>query len=134
MIQLIQTNMLLLAQVAALVQKIIKPSTTKPNWTTVLSTANVCIQPNLNTTPLLHHTVIANTGSSGHYFLPSARVTNIDANAPAKIIGTALGKLEQLAATATLDLPHLPMGTADRHIMSTFTNNLISMGKFCDAR
>jgi hypothetical protein len=137
MIHLLQTNVLLLAQVVSLVQQIIEPPTekltTKPNWTTILSIANACIQPNSNITPLLNHTAIANTRASGHIFTLSAPVTNIDAKAAAKIVGTASGKLEQLAAIAKLDLPNLPMDIADGHIMPTFTNILISMGKMCNA-
>ena len=34
---------------------------------------------------------------------------------------------------ATLMLPHLPQGTNTCHIMQSFSDNLLSMGQFCDA-
>ena len=65
--------------------------------------------------------------------MPVAPVTNINTRALAKSISTALGQLLQFSATATPNLPNLPMGKTDSHIMPTFTNNIISIGKFCDA-
>ena len=73
------------------------------------------------------------TGESGHFFMPEATVTNIDITALTKVIGTALGELLTSTASATMNLPVLPKGTETGHIMPTFTNNLVSIGKFCDA-
>ena len=80
-----------------------------------------------------HCTYIDNTGASWHFLVPIAPVTNINYNAPAKTVGTASSKLVQSTAMATLNLPNLSRGTMGRHIMPTFINSLISMGKFCNA-
>ena len=49
------------------------------------------------------------------------------------MVGLADGNFSKSIATATLDLPDLPPGTASCHIMPSFVNNLLSMGVFCDA-
>jgi hypothetical protein len=68
---------------------------------------------------------------SGHFFILEAPITSINSTALTKIIITASGQLLQSSAIETLDLLQLPSGTNTSHIMPTFTNNLVSVGKFC---
>ena len=97
----------------------------------LLSTAAYTCSP--PPTPTSSNTAIADTGASGHYFMPSAPVSNIDHTAPTLSASTATGQLLHSTATATLNLPQLPPGSTTGHIMPTFTNNLISIGRLCDA-
>ena len=78
-------------------------------------------------------TAITDTDARVHFFMPEATVTNIDITAPTKVIGTASGELLKSTVSATMNLPGLPKGTETGHIMPTFTNNLVSIGIFCDA-
>jgi hypothetical protein len=85
----------------------------------------------------LHHnnnfTAIADTGASHHYCHGKAPTTTFTSNAPPTMIDIANGERIQSIGQAKLLLPDLPPGTKDCHIMSNFTNNLLSMGRFCDA-
>jgi hypothetical protein len=85
----------------------------------------------------LHHnnnfTAITGTGASHHYCHGKAPTTTFTSNAPPTMVNIANGKRIQSTGQAKLLLPDLPPGTEDCHIMSTFSNNLLSMGRFCDA-
>eukprot|EP00804_Cyclotella_cryptica_P028768 CCRYP_018720-RA/>CCRYP_018720-RA protein AED:0.37 eAED:0.37 QI:0/0/0/1/0/0.25/4/0/1148 len=76
---------------------------------------------------------IADTGASGHYFLPEAPLTNINAHAPCTTIRTATGQPLYSTGTATLNLPTIPPVTQHGHIVPGLTHNLISIGTLCDA-
>eukprot|EP00804_Cyclotella_cryptica_P028805 CCRYP_020136-RA/>CCRYP_020136-RA protein AED:0.42 eAED:0.42 QI:0/-1/0/1/-1/1/1/0/211 len=76
---------------------------------------------------------IADTGASGHYFLPEAPLTNINAHAPRTTIRTATGQPLYSTGTATLNLPTIPPVTQHGHIVPGLTHNLISIGTLCDA-
>jgi len=78
-------------------------------------------------------TTIADTGASHHYCHANAPVPQRNYHAPTTVVGLADGNVCKSIATATLDLPDLPPGTASCHIMPSFVNNLLSMGVFCDA-
>jgi hypothetical protein len=90
-----------------------------------------CSPPQLQ----LHHnnnfTAIADTGASHHYCHGRAPTTTF--TAPPTMVNIANGECIQSIGQAKLLLPDLPLGTKDCHIMSTFTNNLLSMGRFCNA-
>ena len=81
----------------------------------------------------INHTAIADTGASQHYLHDRAPTTNFNANGTPASVNIANGQTIQSAGQAKLLLPNLPPGTDDCHIMTSFTNNLLSMGKFCDA-
>eukprot|EP00804_Cyclotella_cryptica_P011138 CCRYP_020836-RA/>CCRYP_020836-RA protein AED:0.37 eAED:0.69 QI:0/0/0/1/0.5/0.33/3/0/452 len=84
--------------------------------------------------PLLQSDMaIADTGASGHYFLPEAPLTNINAHAPRTTIRTATGQPLYSTGTATLNLPTIPPVTQHGHIVPGLTHNLISIGTLCDA-
>jgi hypothetical protein len=80
----------------------------------------------------LHHnnnfTAIADTGTSHHYCHGRAPTATFNSNAPPTTVDIANGERIQSIRQAKLLLPDLPPGTEDCHIMSTFTNNLLSMG------
>jgi hypothetical protein len=78
-------------------------------------------------------TAIVDTGASHHYCHGRALTTTFTSNAPPTTVDIANGKRIQSIGQAKLLLPDLPPGTQDCHIMSTFTNNLLSMGRFCNA-
>ncbi len=107
---------------------------TSTNFTnhSVNSVTHACSPPNH-----LHYnnnfTAIADKGASHHYCHTNAPVPNRDYNAPTTVVGIVDGNYCKSIATATLDLPDLPPGTASCHIMPSFVNNLLSMGVFCDA-
>eukprot|EP00804_Cyclotella_cryptica_P001916 CCRYP_007354-RA/>CCRYP_007354-RA protein AED:0.51 eAED:0.51 QI:0/0/0/0.5/0/0/2/0/143 len=83
--------------------------------------------------PYCSDLAIANTGASGHYFLPQATLTNINAHAPCTTIRTAMGQPLFSMGTATINLPTIPPGTWHGHIVPGLTHNLISIGTLCDA-
>ena len=60
----------------------------------------------------LHYTAIADTGASGHYFMPTAPIVDFNRTGPSIAIGTATGQCRHSSATALLDLPMLPPGQA----------------------
>ena len=78
-------------------------------------------------------TAIADTGATGHYFMPTAPVADINHTAPSTTVRTATGQHTSSSATAHLTLPCLPTAARLGHVMPGFTNNLISIGKLCDA-
>ena len=65
--------------------------------------------------------------------MPTAPVTSINTGGLKTIIRTANGQAIASAATATLNNLALPPAARTGHIMPTFTNNLLSLGKLCDA-
>ena len=65
--------------------------------------------------------------------MPTAPVTAIDTTAPSTTVSTATGQHTASSATALLPLPDLPSTARHGHIMPGFTNNLVSIGKLCDA-
>ena len=79
-------------------------------------------------------TAIADTGASGHYFMTTAPVYNIHGAAIPTIVSTAAGHAITLSAIAVINAPHLPLDARTGHIMPNFTNNLIGIGKICDAQ
>ncbi|KAL7478485.1 hypothetical protein ACHAW6_009047 [Cyclotella cf. meneghiniana] len=83
--------------------------------------------------PQLPELTIADTGASGHYFLPHTPLTNVNANAPCTTIRTATGQPLLSTGTATLNLPDLPPDAWHGHIVPGLTHNLLSIGMLCDA-
>eukprot|EP00804_Cyclotella_cryptica_P024875 CCRYP_011786-RA/>CCRYP_011786-RA protein AED:0.28 eAED:0.28 QI:0/0/0/1/1/1/2/0/729 len=84
--------------------------------------------------PLLQSDMaIADTGASGHYFLPEVPLTNINAHAPRTTILTATGQPLYSTGIATLNLPTIPPVTQYGHVVPGLTHNLISIGTLCDA-
>ncbi len=66
--------------------------------------------------------------------MPSAPVTIINKKAPPTTVRTATGHAITSTASATLaNHATLPPQACTGHIMPTFTNNLLSLGKLCDA-
>ena len=49
-------------------------------------------------------------------------------------VNTAAAHLITLSATAALNIPHLSHQACTGHAMPQFTNNLIGIGKICDAQ
>ena len=96
-------------------------------------TAFACSPPQ----PYLHYnnnfTAIANTGASHHYCHGRALTTTFTSTASPTLVNITNGQRIQSIGQAKLLLPNLPLGTKDCHIMSSFTNNLLSMSRFCDA-
>ena len=79
-------------------------------------------------------TAIADTGASDHYFTPTAPVINITTGSKPAILRTATGELKQSTASAHLAIQGIPTNAARTvHIIPGFTNNLLSLGKLCDA-
>ena len=76
---------------------------------------------------------IADTGASGHYFLPEPPLTNINSHAPRTTIRTATGQPLYSTSTVTLNLPTIPPVTQQGHIVPGLTHNLVSIGTLCDA-
>ena len=65
--------------------------------------------------------------------MPTAPLTNINKSAPSTTVRTATGQHTTSSATAHLTLPDLPATARQGHIMPGFTNNLVSIGRLCDA-
>ena len=79
-------------------------------------------------------TAIADTGASDHYFTPRAPLLSINDRAPPTTIRTATGEIQTSTGAAVLAIPTIPTLLArSGHIMPGFTNNLLSLGKLCDA-
>ncbi len=78
-------------------------------------------------------TAIADTGASHHYCHGLAPVHSCNYSAPPTTVSIANGAHISSIGTAKLPLPNLPPGTEDCHVIPTFVNNLMSIGKFCDA-
>ena len=76
---------------------------------------------------------IADTGASHHYLHGKAPTSNFNATGTPTSVNIANGQRIQSTGQAKLLLSNLPPGTKDCHIMTSFTDNLLSMGKFCDA-
>jgi len=118
-------------------------TTTAPNTKPTTATANVACSPhqaNATCGPPqnnLHYnnnfTAIANTGASHHYCHGRDPTTNFTPTATPTLVTIADGKRIQSSRQAELLLLNLPPGTEECHIMSSFTNNLLSMGRFCNA-
>ena len=80
------------------------------------------------------NTAIVDTGASDHYFTPGAPLLQVDTAAPTTTIRTATGEAKSSTATAVLAIPSIPtLAARTGHIIPGFTNNLISLGKLCDA-
>ena len=98
---------------------------------------NLC----LTTTSLLStcsppqcHTAIADTGATDHYFTSTAPLLDVNPNAPQITIRTATGERRSSSATAQFALPTiLDQAARTGHIIPGLTNNLLSLGKLCDA-
>ena len=65
--------------------------------------------------------------------MPNAPVTSVNTAAPGTTVSTATGQHTSSSATALLPLPGLPPAARQGHVMPGFTNNLVSIGKLCDA-
>ena len=76
---------------------------------------------------------IANTGASHRYCHGKAPTTTFTSTETPTLVNIANGQRIQSIGQAKLLLPNLPPGTEDCHIMSSFANNLLSMGRFCNA-
>jgi hypothetical protein len=97
---------------------------------------NLCLTTAVHTCspPTHYNTAIVDTGASDHYFRPGAPLLHIDPSAPCTNIRTATGEHRASSATAQLAIPGFPTVAARTgHIIPGFTNNLISLGKLCDA-
>ena len=80
------------------------------------------------------NTAIVDTGASDHYFTPGAPLLHVNTAAPSTTIRTATGEAKSSTATAVLTIPSIPtLAARTGHIIPGFTNNLISLGKLCDA-
>ena len=102
---------------------------TKLNENLCLATAAISCSP-----PLNNNTAIVDSGASDHYFTSSAPLLHIDPSAPRANIRTATGEQRSSSASAQLAIPGIPTVAARTgHIIPGFTNNLISLGKLCDA-
>jgi hypothetical protein len=97
-----------------------------------LAIAHTCSPPSTAILPS-NFTAIADKDVSGNYFMPSAAVTGVNYNAPPTTVSIANGGLLHSAAQAMLNLQNLPPDTGKGHIMNPFTNNLFSVGLFCNA-
>ena len=96
--------------------------------------AIICSPPHLTTRTLADNTAIADTGASDHYFTPTAPVINVTTGNKPAILRTATGELKHSSASAHLVIQGIPTDTARTvHIIPGFTNNLLSLGKLCDA-
>jgi hypothetical protein len=96
--------------------------------------AIICSPTQLNTHTKNNTTAIADTGASDHYFTPTAPVINIKTGSKPAILRTATGELKQSTASAHLAIQGIPTEVARTvHIIPGFTNNLLSLGKLCDA-
>jgi hypothetical protein len=99
------------------------------NYYSALATPNRCNPTHLS----LAHTGIANLGTSGIYFLPSAPVSNLNLQAPTVGVQVANGLPEKSFASPTLALvPSLPPAAIQGHVMSSFPHTLIGWGPFAD--
>ena len=113
---------------------ITEPTTAAANVACSPYQANAtCGPPQKNLHYNNNFTAIADTGASHHYLNGKAPTTNFTSTATPTSVTIADGKRIQSSGQAELLLPNLPPGTEDCHIMSSFTNNLLSMGRFCDA-
>jgi len=136
---------LLLATIALLVMSLIllitgehrsptdhitKPTTATANVAYCTNQANATWDANIHNN---NRTAIADTGASQHYLHGNAPISNFNINGTPTLVNTANGQSIQSTGQAKLLLPNLPPGSKDCHIMPSFTNNLLSMGKFCDA-
>ena len=79
-------------------------------------------------------TASAKTGASGHYFMTTALAYNIDGTTHPMTVSIANGQSIMLSATAVINIPHRPLEARTGYIMPNFTNNLIGIGKICDAQ
>ena len=94
---------------------------------TTTSLEPTCSPPHSNT-------AIADTGATDHYFTSAAPLTNINPAAPRTTIRTATGEQCTSTATAQVAIPAIPTEAARTgHIIPGLTNNLLSLGKLCDA-
>ena len=98
-----------------------------------LATAALSCSPPLTST-LTSTTAIADTGASDHYFTTDAPLLDINPAGPRTTIRTATGEAKASSATAVLAIPAIPtLAARTGHIIPGFTNNLLSLGKLCDA-
>ena len=94
---------------------------------TTTSLVPTCSPPHCNT-------AIADTGAMDHYFTATAPLTDINPAAPHTTIRTATGEQHTSIAMAQLAIPAIPTKSArTSHIIPGLTNNLLSLGKLCDA-
>ncbi len=107
---------------------IIEPTAANANVACCTAYATWDATPNNN-----NFSAIADTGASQHYLHGKAPISNFNANGIPASVNIANGQTIQSTGHAKLLLPNLPPGSEDCHIMPSFTNNLLSMGKFCDA-
>ena len=136
---------LLLATIALLVMSLIllitgehrsptdhitKPTTAPENVAYCTNQAHATWDANIYNN---NRTAIADMGASQHYLHGKAPISNFNANGTPTLVNTANGQSIQSTGQAKLLLPNLPPGSKDCHIMPSFTNNLLSLGKFCNA-
>ena len=107
------------------------PSKTFNSSTDNLATAATSCSPPTNQST---NTAIADTGASDHYFMASAPLIQLNTDAPITKIRTATGELKASSASALLAINNIPTQHARTvHVIPGFTNNLLSLGKLCDA-
>ena len=99
-----------------------------------MHTANTtCSPPHSQLHNNSNFTAIADTGASHHYCHSGAPVHTFTTPTHPTTVTIANGDCITSSGHAKLLLPNLPPGTDHCHIMSTFPNNLLSIGRFCDA-
>ena len=65
--------------------------------------------------------------------MSTAPLLNVDTTAPRTTIRTATGEAKTSSGAAALAIPAIPAHARTGHIIPGFTNNLLSLGKLCDA-
>jgi hypothetical protein len=101
----------------------------KNNSYFALSTTPACNPTKLPSS----HTGIADSGTSGFYFVPGAPVSNFNPQAPAVGVQVANGLPEQSVASVTLaSAPSLPPAVMQGHVMPSFPYTLIGLGPFAN--
>jgi hypothetical protein len=89
----------------------------------------------LNPPPMLpaHHTGIADSGSTGHYFEPDSPVANYNPQAPTEGVCVATSCPKHSVASATLaSATALPLEALSGHVMPNFPHTLIGLGPFAN--
>ena len=79
-------------------------------------------------------TAVVDSSASNIYFAKDAAICNFDSSTPKVNVGTATGQVQRSTWTAELNLPSLPANFPTKgHIMPSFKNTLLGIGKICDA-
>ena len=101
--------------------------------TNSLSDYNHCPPASSFSPPICPTLALADTGASGHYFLPHAPLTNINAHAPRTTIRTATGQPLISSGTAATTLRTIPPVSRQAHIVPGLPHNLTTIAPLCNA-